>query len=725
MRKVSESQAPPLPRYSPPADLPEAITELPEARQGPAKLLHKSLVFAIAQHEKKNGYNVGDGISNESRAVRLAITIERAVNDHSQQEYTKQCRSLAANLKSNLDLIARLLNNSLTPPMLAVMSSDELQTEKMQQETAAAKERSVRQSIISTDDSQGPRIRKTHKGDEIVDDGADSTSLPQRQLPKMGSSSRPQQSHSRKPSGDPMRVDGQQSPTSNFDINKVLSSVPKSPAVGHNRRPSAPAPPPGPIEDADVDRLLDDNASDDSYHPIEDPDVVWRGQLAMAATADFTVNAKHVAGANLVKTLNVPWTSLLPDKLNVGGRIAMNSATEYLCSLRWSATVDLVIVSLEPANKDKGQHDFDQLYDYFTKKERWAVIGDKRHANVKDTYLVPVPAGTGNQPEFLLNLEDNFLPVTRAENMLLLVIVYRNDEATLQKLRGENAVAGPAQPPVQLANHASPSPAPYNGAQRSSASAAAGPGYSPTTPHVGAGGFAPPQHGQHYGQPQQQMPQAAVPVSNAQNVAQAQVEGEAMARNILGQYASAATLTFLMPHAHQMSSTEWQIIRRVLEQEPRARDDLMYLGQLISRESEDSRQQGPPPGAQNSRAQGQQHPPTPTGTPAFPGSQNQTAHAPPHAPGVSPGPPSQPPRQTPISLPPIAGMPASVHQSYHQAQAERQARDVQSPAAQPAPLTAAPSAAPSAVPSAGPPAAHSAGPPVAPAVASPAPPPTV
>lgn len=702
LRKVSEDQAVPVPHYEPPADLPDTIAELPAPRQGSATVLQKSLDHAIKEHEKKTGYNPADGVSNESRAARLAIAIERAVHDGPKENYSKQCRSLGANLKSNLDLIARILNHTLTPPMLAVMTSDELQTEKMQQETAAAKERSVRQSVIATDDAQGPRYRRTHKGDELIDDGSEMTSLPQRQLPKAGNSSRAQQPHSRKPSGEAMRVDTQQSPT-NFDINKVFSSV-KSPTAAHRRRPSGPAPAQGAVEDPDVDRLLEDDAPDSPpYSPTEeaDPDVVWRGQLIMAATADFQATAKHIAGANLVKTLNLPWATLLPRKLNVGGRIAMTAATEYLCGLRWSTAVDLVVVSLAPAS-EAGKDDFDRLYNYFTTRERWAVIGDKGHANVKDTYLVPVPAGTGNQPEFLLNLEDNFLPHTRSENTLLLVIVYRNDETTMQKVHGpEWNAKSSTHSTIPTGAHASPSPAPNAVPQRSMSSASLG--YSPTAPHNGGNGFQPPQpgsnaHGQHYApqQPTHQpgvQSQAPMPGQTAEQ-AQAQAEGEARARSILGPFASAQTLVFLMPHAHQMSVQEWQIIRRVLEREPRARDDLVYLGHLISRESDPHprQQQQQQQVAQAPHPQPAQQSPNPPNLPA-PHQQPGLANTPTpsQTPGVSPGrqmtssvPPSQPPRQTPISLPPIAGMPASVHQSYQQAQAQAQARNVQPPAAPPA-----------------------------------------
>lgn len=738
LRKVSDTQAVETPQYEPPADLPETVEELESSRQDPTRLLQKSILHAMNLHEKKNAYNPADGVSNDSRALRLALAIERAIHDThgSRAEYTKQCRLLVANLKSNTELIGRLLSHTLTPPMLAVMTSDDLKTEKQQQETAAAKERSVRQSVISTEEAQGPRYRRTHKGDELIENdglvGA-TESLPQRQLPtaqKAGGSSRAQ--HGRKPSGEPIKIDTQQSPNSDFDINKVFSSV-KSPTAAHRRRPSGPVLSQGPGVDPDVDRLLEDDGNDsDPYSPTEetDPDIVWRGQLIMAATADFQVVAKHVAGANLAKTLNLPWTTLLPRKLNVGGRIAMNSATEYLCSMRWNTIADLVVVSLK-ASTDAGKADFDRLFNYFVARERWAVIGDKGVGNVKDTYLVPVPAGTGNQPEFLLNLEDNFLPHTRAENLLLLVIVFKNDENTMRRIHGpewNNKAVPTGQAP--FTSNASPSPAPTGAPSRNSS--VPGPAFSPTTPHPGAaGGFPPPGHGlQQHMQPGAVAQSAGYSPQVALTQEQQQQQGEATARYILGPYASATTLSFLMPHAHKMAPSEWQIIRRVLEREPKARDDLGVLGQLIARESENRQQQQAPPqqiqqqhSSQGVPAMSQSVSQQPSNVPAL--SQHQQAqHTPASGPQAIPAQPqsgstfpaiksnassptpvpvppmlqqsqaqqqspqqppqqqnSPPPRQTPISLPPIPGMPASVHQSYQQAQAQaNQARSGAPPA---------------------------------------------
>lgn len=723
LRKVSESESvPAAAEYEPPSDLPNTIPELPSGRQGSAKLLQKSVAHAINVYEKEGGYNPSDGVSNESRAERLSIALERAVHDShpNVQEYAKQCKTLSANLKSNQELIVRMLNHSLTPPMLAVMTSDQLASEKQQQETAAARERSMRQSVIATEETQtGPRYRRTHKGEELIEGDSfsvpsETPSFPQRQInrdssaqaSKPGAAARAgaPASHARTPSGEPMRIDTQRSPSNpEFDINKVFSSV-KSPTGSHRRRPSAPAPAPsqGPGDDPDVDRLLQDDGNESPpYSPTEetDPDIVWRGKVQMTNIANFQAKAKHVGGADLSKTLGIPWKTFVPQELVIGGRLSVATATEYLCGMRWSPTVDVVVASLTAAYED-GRKDFDRIYEYFDTRQKIAVVGDKSVANVKDTYLIPVPAGTGNHPEFLLNLEDNYLPQTRDENMLLLVIVYRNDNATMTKLHGSDwnnkAVASPSAHPS-----ATPTPAPPNFSHRSAS--LSGPSFSPTTPHVGSGGFPPPQ------QPQQPQPPPNRPLTQEE----LQQQGEAVARDILGEHISCSTVAFILPQAHAMQASEWHIVRSILDREPQARDNLKYLGELIEKEGQ-AKQQKQQQQQQQQQPQPQlQHvappPPQPNPPATFP---QPTQPAPPAQPALAPPPPQQayvpppqgvaaaaatpvapapapapsaspkapqsasPPstRQTPISLPSIPGMPASVHQSYQAAQAQARGR---------------------------------------------------
>jgi hypothetical protein len=629
-------------------------------------------------------------MSPAERAERLALQIERAVLDShpSQSAYASQIRTLAFNLKSNPELCSRLLERTLTPPMLAVMSTEELASKELQKETAEMRARAEKQAIKITEDV--PRIRRTHKGDEIIgDDGFtlasdEVPSAPVRRpsAPKQEPKDTPefpaQAVQSRSPS---LAVDTQHSPNrANFDLNKVFSSV-KSPTVPQNQGPPplATAPVGGPGVDPDVDRLLEDGSQSPPYSPKEehDPDVVWRGTLHMNGIAKLQVAAKHIGGANLNETIGLPWDKLLPKTLTVCGRIDEQQATVYLCSLRYSLPTDIVVVNLEPTSQ-AARADMRKLVDYFVSKKRYGVVGDKGIANVRDTYLVPVlPGGIDSQPEFMLNLADNYIPETRTEPMMLAVFVYRNDPETIQRIHGAaNPTTSQAEthaqgPPITSSGYVqspgTPTPTqagfPLTGRQSVS-----GPSFSPTSPQGPFPTYPSPRNSM----PPQQPRPVHTPAPPSQNLVtqtpdknELQRQGEAMAREVLGHLISSPTVAFLLPQAHAMARKEWEVIKRIYDQDPRARDDLPYLGSVLeklNREHPPDQSQQPPTGVP--QASPPPPPQPPQQQPQAPPTQHHQQPPPPPARHTNPIPPPPipqlggvpggvPPRQTPIPPPPI------------------------------------------------------------------------
>ncbi|KAG5974585.1 hypothetical protein E4U55_008133 [Claviceps digitariae] len=640
--------------YAKPDDLAASIAELVAGRAGPAKALKKSISYALGAIVKQGDFDLPEGTSEDELSEDFALQIERAVYDthpvnKGQKEYGQQIKSLTFNLKNNLEVLQGLLHGAHTPPALAVMTSEQLASAEMQRQTAEMRARAEKQSILYTQET-GPRVRRTHKGEEVVEDENSINDAP---IPMAGGPRKRDagvvDSFQHRPlvkrestgggGGDQTDVKGrspshseapsQPSPSQpNFDINKVFSKV-KSPTVSQNRRPSAPVVRTnGPGFDPDVDRMLQDETESPPYSPTdetEDPDVVWKGSLAMSSIADFQATAKHVGGANFASF--GPWTKLIPKRMTVAGRIPQQSAIEYLCSLRYSNLTDIVVVSILPTLAES-QHDFRALVDYFISKNRYGVVGNKVASNVRDTYLVPVPAGDDGHPEFMLNLVDNYIPKTRTEPMLLAVFVYRNEPEQLKQNSDEQTPAPTPQPPSITA-----SPTPGLGGTRHSSMS--GPIFSPSTPQ---GQFAPPTHAGFPGQPttpvpipqpphmqrppppaapalqpqpqpslplqlqSQSQPQAALaPPYHASVVSagqmteaqkfQAQQAGQNIAKEILGNLVSVPTVQFLLPQAHQMSRREWEVIRSIYEKDPRARDDLQYLGQILEKEGAEKRAQ--------------------------------------------------------------------------------------------------------------------------------------
>ena len=81
----------------------------------------------------------------------------------------------------------------------------------------------------------------------------------------------------------------------------------------------------------------------------------------------------------------------------------------------------------------------------------------------------------------------------------------------------------------------------------------------------------------------------------AENQRQAQIEGERLAAEVLGTALyDTPTLKFLLPMAHRMCRTEWEVVKEIYENEPRAREDITQLNMAIEKRAKD----GPDPSSQ-------------------------------------------------------------------------------------------------------------------------------
>ncbi|KAI1155582.1 hypothetical protein F4825DRAFT_407386 [Nemania diffusa] len=655
-RKVAENQSTPVyPKYSAPSDLPEVIQKLEGPRKQAAMAIQKSLDSAIDQAEKKKLYTLPEGSAKKTISERLAIEIERAFQDThpNTSQNAAQLRTLVFSLKNNVELAARVLNRALPPPSFVVMTGEELATKELQRENAEMKARADKQSILITDD--GPRVRRTHKGEEVVEaegfsmaideapsqlrqqgireaaetpGGGAGTSLSASVSTSTGVGTEALGGDSEKPapprrvSSGPLRINTQpsQSPKpSDFDLGKVFSSV-RSPSAQHQRRTSTQVRSTGPGDDPDVDRLLEDDGNESPpYSPTEDidPDIIWRGPLTMTNVADIPTIAKFVGGADLSKVRGIAWKDLIPPLLSVCGRIPEEKAVPYLCGLRYNNQVDLVITSLSPAqpNNEVEHKQFKSVIEYFQSKKRYGVVGERKLGNVRDTYLVPVSAGDGPIPEPMQNIGDHLIPPVRTEPMLLMVFVVRDEKQT--PLPTEQSRSDVQHSQSSTPSHATPIPPPRHPSM-------SGPTWSPATPQgsFGSSNLPPPQYSQTPipppkipGQPMPPMPPQPRPTPpsvapqfsappppaalnqdpNINAMRAAQAEGEMKARQVLGPLFGSSTVTFLLPHAARMKEGEWNAVRRCLERDPRARDDLQLLSKLLTDEGNNARKSGPSP----------------------------------------------------------------------------------------------------------------------------------
>lgn len=556
------------------------IDQLPKERQSVAQALSKITTSDI-QNRVKSGFKLPASQTPASLGEHYGARIEYALHmNHGSKEppYKQQFMALNANLKRNVILIERLLNGSLTADELSTMSSSDMASEELQRERAAMKEELDRQAIAI--EEEGPRYKQDHKGfHEIETEYPQHNEAPAESEPVPAS--RPEAMRKEPTQGGspvnhqpPLAIDTSQQADSGverrpssqqqFDMNNIwaktanspTSTAPRPVANTHVRRPSAPVPaqPNVARDDPDIDRMLDDN--DESYSPADasGPDaIVWRGKLVQASEDEVTVNARYVAGRNLSST----WQNLLPEVLSIDGRLAIGKAEDYLCGLRWSNSSDVVVLALSPYDN---LEPFNNIFQYFHSRERYAVVEKSKPRFVKDFYIIPVEAGR-ELPAHIKMLEECNIKTPLEERMLLATLV-------VARSPDEPPVAGDATPSQQPANgHLPPHVRQSIGGPAGSPITAQNPSFSPSnnaTPQAGYGapnpGGLPPNPYTAQAQPQQQQsPYPAQPGPMAPNP---------LASEILGPLLNCPTAQVILSQAPNIDRDRLQNLKKILEEDP-------------------------------------------------------------------------------------------------------------------------------------------------------------
>ncbi|KAL8744123.1 MAG: hypothetical protein Q9190_003604, partial [Brigantiaea leucoxantha] len=515
--KVIPARATPVKRDSkamiPQMELVENVSDLQsEARRRIAQALVTLFVDQTKAAQKAGAFNLPAGQSVDALGKRLGLTVEYAVylnfwgtGATPSGQYSEKYRTINYNVKQNPALRDRLLSSDLSPNDFSKMSSQEMASKELQEKTAEMKKEVEKQAMLVEEDR--PRIRRTHKGEELVETEAHAQSapdtvfsaplrrprpdadqnVPQQASPEPVSPQSPSameqtedvgESAPSPPAAKPLVVDTtapaqldtapERKSSSTFNIQDVWSSVTgpdsdtqqkrlplKHTESGneiHQQQQQQQQEGPSESGDADIDRLLKDEEQDEEepYSPAEYPEdpnkPIWRGKLVMQSIAEFAGVARHVAGANLNASL--PWTQLMPQTLNIEGRIDIERASEYLCGLRWSHTTDVSVVSITPTDDEPSKKAFDKLFQYFTDRKRYGVIGKNFVTSVKDTYLVPLEAGATKKPEFIELLDQCSIKDPIPERMLLIAFVVRLHNSPPQSTPGGHSAATPSQNPA-------------------------------------------------------------------------------------------------------------------------------------------------------------------------------------------------------------------------------------------------------------------------------------
>ena len=532
-----------------------ALEELMPARKSVATHLIKLFVDQITAALKAGSFTLRANQSVEDMAQQLALSIEDATYEsicgrsgEPNESYKAQLRSIIFNVKKNTSLRDRLLIGSLSPKVLSQMTSAEMASEELQQKDAEIKREADRHHTIIQE--QGPRIRRTHKGEELIEDehhGANESifSRGPRRAVDDGS---PIHKSPTSPMGP------QQSKTETDGYVRGLS--PEGAHHDHVFPEVAPAiyepVPNGRVQaDAEIDQLLrDDEPYSPPYSPkdFNDDGTIWRGKVTMPPIGEFSSSAKHVGGADL--SGRIPWSQLAPATLVVDGRIDIRRATDYLCGLQFSKSTDVSVIAISSPDQPTDRAGFDKMFDYFHSRGRYGVIGKHPLSAVKDTYIVPMEIGTTTMPEFIELLENISLEVPITQRILLTIFVVKTGESNPSSV----------QPP----SHQASQEPPVSG----SPSVAA----TPQQPQFSAGTApTPPSHfGGFNSNPATYVQQAPAQQGQLTPQHQPALTGLPAAVQVLGSQVDAPAIQQLLKTAPNVDMAQLSVVRDILARQPAA-----------------------------------------------------------------------------------------------------------------------------------------------------------
>ncbi|MCJ1380104.1 hypothetical protein MMC17_003207 [Xylographa soralifera] len=618
-------------------ELVENISQLQsETRRKVAGALVKLFVEQTQQAQKQGVFKVPPGQSPDAFGLRLGLAVEYAIylyfwghSEEPKSDYSGKLRMMLHNVKANPTLRDRLLTGALSPEKFSQMSSHDMASKELQEKTAEIIKEVEKQHMLIQE--EGPRIRRTHKGEELVGDDTQHaastepsfTNPPPRRRESMVDPAAVNQTSPIPTSpgspnavelppdvfspgagmsptnGRPLTVDTKAAPrtsfaaerksSSAFNIQNVWSSV-DSPDTDKQRARhlthqlsrsiSDQVTGLGVQADADIDHLLKDEDPDDEepYSPTDfdaEPGMAWRGNLSMPSVAGFRGSGRHVAGADLSSVY--PWTQLIPHSLHIEGRIDVEKATQYLCGLQWSKTTDVSVISITPNDTLADQEQFDKLFDYFTERKRYGVISKSPVAAVRDVYLVPLEVGTAKKPEFIELLEYCTLEEPRPTRMLLITYVIKTKTDTTS-----SAQATPRHPEGGMV--ASPISTQVPGQYRNASLSNPGAQMSPGGAYGNISYGSPGQQQQPFTIPQQ-------PYSPAYNISSngANPTGMDAARQVLGDMANAPVVSELLSQAPGTGLVEFGHIKEVMESVPACHNNFeMFMGLLAARSQQGS-----------------------------------------------------------------------------------------------------------------------------------------
>ncbi|GMM38149.1 Bye1 protein [Saccharomycopsis crataegensis] len=408
-----------------------------------------------------------DAIPNESDITQWGRTLEdllyNKLNDTTNQtdpgtKYRERFRNLFASLRDrkNTFLRDRLITGDLELVELVEMKTEELINPEMQKFRIESIKQKIAESTLKPT-SQVPKMKKTHKGDEIIEDEGDNFN---EENLVFFSGGKGQNSDDTKTYDDPIAIDikgkqeNEKKPTTSSKDPRKRSVKKKQVHFAVNQGYEEIENSIGSVDDTGLDEILGTNSDviydEGEMKQISENDskenepVFWQGHIQLADLPDFYTEVVFCGNSDpqSTRSSDICYALLnLNQSLELEGRLDKRRAEDYL---REIASTRNIILS-ELIETDENRENYVEVFDYFKSKSRYGVIKNPRKSYIKDIYLTPIDADSKEHlPEFLRSIV-NFKFMPKLPKLYLIFTVkkdYIPDQTFVDDIKNEVKTIG-------------------------------------------------------------------------------------------------------------------------------------------------------------------------------------------------------------------------------------------------------------------------------------------
>lgn len=377
-----------------------------KVRRSVAEALHRILAKTLVPEAKVGRDNV------EGYSEKLALDIEQALYDELAvkggtvkkpkdvgPKYRDKFRSISFNLRDakNANLRNRVATGELSGEELVKMSNEDMSNPELQKLAQSVRQESIRESVLKVEE-QGPRIRKTHKGEELIDmdeeqgDNGDEQYVPiEQKPPSMLPSNNGAQTTNEQTSTTPTT-------TANNDNNNDATRMYNMTVLNYDHDDDDGEVRELHLEDDDeLDKIVNDKeevaneeAKTDETSTSSSLKEFWTGEVSFAGITRFTGLGYHVHCNDVNFNGADSWGQAfdMSQPLIIDGRLDKTRADPYLQTVSASKTMAymLILPGQEPETKE-----YETMFEYFHSRSKYGVIVKHQgYTNVKDAYLVPI-----------------------------------------------------------------------------------------------------------------------------------------------------------------------------------------------------------------------------------------------------------------------------------------------------------------------------------------------